>query len=140
MENLKNYRNTKQKEMILSCLKENSHTHVTAETVVEFLKSQNQSVGKATIYRYLTFLEEQGQVKKYLLPESHSSCYQFIGENSICNEHFHMMCDGCRKVVHFYNVALSNLVRQLNTENEFVLNDCKTVFHGLCKECTGGNA
>ena len=68
MENTGRYK-TKQREIILGLLKDNYNRHMTADEVILFLQEQNTPVGKATVYRYLDCLVEQGIIRKYAAPE-----------------------------------------------------------------------
>ncbi len=131
----KKFRNTKQKELILDCLKRNRERHITADNIVDFLKRENATVGKATVYRFLSYLENQGLVKKYALPENQSACYQYVDDGSGCGEHYHLVCDSCGQVTHFESPLLQNAIKDTCTRNSFSVDERKTVFHGVCADC-----
>ena len=58
----------------------------TADGLAALLQEQGTPVGKATIYRYLEALVEQGMVRKYVM-EGASACYQYIDAASACAQH-----------------------------------------------------
>ena len=56
---------TKQRDHILQFLIENQSRHVTVDDVVDHLKQSGNPVGKATVYRYMDKLVNQGDVRKF---------------------------------------------------------------------------
>ena len=58
---------TKQSEIVLEYLKENSDSHLTANEIAMALSGKN--VGKTTVYRHLEKLCRDGAVRKYILEE-----------------------------------------------------------------------
>ena len=136
MEKKKTSRNTKQKQVVIEFLKKQNE-HVTAEDVILNLRNGNIPVGKATVYRILKQLEENGRVKRYHLTDGARACYRYIREDSTCNEHSHLMCRDCGGVVHFKSEPLMQVTRNLERSEGFVIDDRKTVFYGKCKMCAG---
>ncbi len=128
-------RNTKQKAMILSCIKENIHRHITVDDVYDLLKDNNNQVGKATIYRYLSQLEKEDCVKKYSFMNKKGACFRYLEEKSKCKEHYHLMCDICGIVMHFENNELQKALNIIQSNHNFEINDTKTVFYGMCRSC-----
>lgn len=128
-------RNTKQKALILDCLKSWDAEHVTAEEIVDRLKERGTPVAKSTVYRYLAQLEEGGEVRKYLLAEGAPACYQFVGEGP-CAEHYHLMCQACGEIVHFSSPELERVLGKVNDDGGFRVDGVRTVFYGTCCRCT----
>ena len=131
-------RNTKQKALILDCLRESGEGHVTAEEIIDFLKAKGPPVAKSTVYRYLLQLEESGEVRKYLLAEGTPACYQFIGESGPCLEHYHLMCQSCGQIVHFEDAELQKFFGRMQEKAGFHIDGSRTVFYGLCGSCLEG--
>ena len=132
-------RNTKQRAIIMECLKYNTNTHITADDLYDILKSNDNKVGKATIYRYLAQLEKAGDVKKYDFLGKKGACYRYLCEASECREHYHMMCDMCGEVKHIENDKLQKVLSAIQKEQNFKINDVKTVFYGTCERCGNKN-
>lgn len=128
-------RNTKQKALILDCLKSSGDEHITAEEIIDRLKENGTPVAKSTVYRFLAQLEESGDVRKYLLVEGSPACYQFIGDAGPCLVHYHMMCKECGQIVHFENSDLQLLFANMAKECGFSIDGGRTVFYGLCRDC-----
>lgn len=129
-------RNTRQKALILACLKNSGGAHLTAEEIGDMLKARCTPVAKSTVYRYLSQLEACSQVRKYTLSDGQSACYQYIGHDGACMEHYHLMCKTCGEVVHFDSAALGAMFASLRDQNGFSIDGRRTVFYGLCGKCT----
>ena len=74
---------TKQKEIILNYLKQNSNTDLTADMIVNYIIKKNKKCSQTTVYRYLKQLVNEGIVRKYYIDNNTSSCYQYI-KNEEC--------------------------------------------------------
>ncbi len=129
-------RNTRSKALILQCLQDLGGNHVTAEELSDMLKEKNTPVAKSTLYRFLSQLEQDGLVKKYFMGENSGACYQFVGENSDCHEHFHLLCRQCGEVTHFENPSLEQLIKNLDSTNDFLIDIKDSPFYGTCRTCT----
>lgn len=126
---------TKQREMILVCLREKQSEHLTADEICDILKERGLKVGKATLYRFLKLMEESGEIKKYRFSEKSAACYQYLGKNAVCNTHYHLMCENCSKVIHIESRQLDNFIDGIEKNVRFRIDIKKTVFYGLCAQC-----
>lgn len=119
---------SRQRETILNTLKENV-VHPTAEYLYEVLKKENSSISLATLYRNLNQLAENGIIKKIDGLES-SSHYD---HNT--HEHYHFICDKCKKVFDISADVAPDLVKKAQEETGFTIMGSDIVFHGICKDC-----
>lgn len=126
---------TKQREMILACLQDNQNEHLTADEIYDILKRRELKVGKATLYRFLKLMEENGEIKKFRFSEKSAACYQYLGKNTVCNTHYHLMCEVCSKVIHIESRQLDNFIDSIEKDEQFQIDVKKTVFYGLCAKC-----
>ena len=126
---------TKQRELILCFLKENSDLHITADDISNHFSNQGIRIGKATIYRYLNILVENNTIRKYPLGDGTSACYQFIDNSSHCSEHYHMKCNGCGKLIHMECDDLDQLFGHLEDKHGFRADPVQTIVYGDCAEC-----
>ncbi len=123
---------TKQRELILEFLRQNSDSHLTAQSISEALSVYK--VGKSTVYRYLDKLCEEGLVRKYILSDGSSACYQYTnGED--CSRHFHLKCLKCNALVHLECDYLKETEQHINAHHGFSVDTSRTVFYGLCADC-----
>jgi Fur family ferric uptake transcriptional regulator len=130
-------RNTKQKNIMLDCLKSLGETHVTANGIMDALRARGTPVAKSTVYRFLASLENEGELRKYVVAEGNSACYQLMGESG-CAEHYHMMCHECGGIVHFENRELRKIfgsLRDSASGEKLSIDGPRTVFYGICPKC-----
>ncbi len=123
---------TKQKGLILECVKETDGRHFTADDIAVMLDERGTHVGKATVYRGLDRLLSDGVIKKYTLGDKSGACYQYNG--SSC-EHFHLKCTACGKLIHADCDFLEKLASHVSSDHGFVIDGSRTVFYGKCSEC-----
>lgn len=131
---MKNKYNTKQREKILLYLKENKDSNITADEIIKHFKLTQDNIGKATIYRYLNELVKQNIIKKYNLENRNCSCFQYV-EQCNCEEHYHLKCKGCNKIIHLDCDEFKGIKEHLEQEHNFKLDSIKTVLYGLCDKC-----
>ncbi|MBB5264579.1 Fur family ferric uptake transcriptional regulator [Catenibacillus scindens] len=128
-------RNTHQKAVILEYIKAHGSGHIRAEDILTDLSIQGESVGKATVYRFLKVLEAEGQIRRYTISDKVPACYQYIGDQPECRQHCHLMCTCCGQLFHVENPLIREFVRQTMEKEGFCVDESKTVFYGLCREC-----
>lgn len=131
--------NTRQRQMIISCLKENSDRHMTADMLIKRLLQNGVSVGRATVYRTLDKLCREGAVRRYELSVENSACYQYIDGNADCGEHFHLKCECCGELIHLDCGHISKLSEHIEKEHAFKVDNAKTVLYGLCENCAAAS-
>lgn len=128
-------RNTHQKAAILDYMKARGSSHIRAEDILLDLKARGEPVGKATVYRFLKALESEGQIRRYTISDKVPACYQYIGDQPECQEHCHLMCTRCQKIIHVTNPLIKRFVGQTFEDDGFLVDESKTVFYGICREC-----
>lgn len=128
---------TRQRAQILEVLRAQEGRHCTAEEVLSALRTRGHTVGKATVYRYLDKLVQEGLVQKYI--GEGGACFQFIGEDT-CREHFHLKCEQCGELVHLECHVLETLSAHLEEEHRCRVNRFRTVLYGLCPRCAKEDA
>lgn len=126
---------TKQSQMILKVLIENQHRHLAAEQVAESLKGQGTAVSKATVYRHLDRLVEQNLVRKYIVGDGSSACYQYCGDDIDRHLHYHLKCVCCGELFHVACDFLNQLAAHVFQEHHFRVDSSKTVLYGVCGHC-----
>lgn len=127
---------TKQREYILEYFRTCGGGHITVAELVRHLQDTGTPVGTATVYRNLEQMVSEGLVRKYILDEKSSACYQFIGtQHTACQEHFHLKCVKCGKLFHVSCDYLNQLGKHLLEHHGFVIDHTKTVLYGTCQDC-----
>lgn len=134
MNNAKIYQ-TKQKSYILNLLTQNKDNHMTAEQMLDILKQSDTPVGKATLYRFLDILVENGTIKRYNL-DNGSYCYQYVDEHAHeCRQLYHLRCNVCGQIFHTDDETIKKMNGKIEKELDFKIDQTKTIFYGTCKKC-----
>ena len=119
---------SRQREIILNTLKENV-VHPTAEYLYGILHEENPNISMATLYRNLNQLAEKGIIKKIYGLEAPSH----FDHNT--HEHFHFICDKCKKVFDISVNIAPDVVERTQKETGFEVKGYDIALHGLCDAC-----
>jgi Fur family ferric uptake transcriptional regulator len=114
--------------------------HATVTQIVRHFENTEDAVGQTTVYRHLEKLAASGMIRKYVLRDGKSACYQYIDHKTNCREHFHLKCERCGTLIHVDCDFLDEVGRHLRCQHHFQINTLKTVFYGTCKKCLPGEA
>jgi Fur family ferric uptake transcriptional regulator len=128
---------TKQRNQILDCLMKNKDRHITADEIIHVLNGEKPLVGKTTVYRYLDKLVSQDVVRRYFIEEGKSACYQYMEQNGACNQHFHLKCVDCGRLLHLECDYLGEIDSHIKDHHDFHVDHSKTVLYGQCGHCAG---
>jgi Fur family ferric uptake transcriptional regulator len=122
-------RHSQQREAILRVLF-HATCHLTPEEIHKRVKAECGSIGIATVYRTLAFLEQEKLVcgiyfekdgKKYELNRG--------------GHHDHLICIECGKIVEFFDDELERIQERIAKEAGFELLTHQMNLYGRCKEC-----
>lgn len=130
----KGYR-TKQRDIILEYLQQNTARHLTVDDVTDALKQRGLSVGKTTVYRFMDKLAGEGAVRKYFISNSKSACYEYIDTAAACRMHYHLKCTACGALLHVDCSLMDQVAAHMDDEHGFLIDNTRTVLYGLCGEC-----
>ncbi len=104
--------------------------HVTAQEVFEKVKTKENDIGFATVYRFLRFLTEKGfvtEVRMGGLPARY--------ELTPRAHHDHLTCTVCGKIVEFENHDIEDLQLLVARNNGFQLTGHVLELYGVCPPC-----
>ena len=128
---------TKQMKQILAYLQTIEGTHVTAADVCSYFKEQGINVGTTTVYRNLEKMVEQGLVAKYNVDGASSACFEYIGDHGEEYENcYHCKCEKCGKLIHLQCNEIESLKQHMQQHHDFQMDSHRTVFYGICGECS----
>ncbi len=114
------FRNTKQKELILNMIAK--YGHLTIEQLLELLK--NEKISIATIYRNLNILSLEGKIKKVSIDD-------YVVYETIKQEHFHFSCLNCKKVIDID----PSLVKINISHSKAKITKKELLLYGICEDC-----
>lgn len=125
---------TKQGEILLHFLQENAASHFTASEIEMKLKNSGEKLGKATVYRRLDRLVEEGLVRRFVADDAKSCCYQYAGDEH-CKEHFHLKCYKCGELLHVECDYLDKMQAHIFEHHGFTVDREKITLCGVCEKC-----
>lgn len=128
---------TRQREIILSFLRENKDRCFSAKELLEGLKEGDTPLGETTVYRTLNLLSSSGAVKRFSQNDSKSATYQYATQNPACEHHLHLKCRNCDKLYHLECSQLTGLWSHLEEDHGFLVNQADTILYGTCNRCKG---
>ena len=121
-------RNTIQKELVLNAVR-SMKSHVTAEDVYNYVIKEHPSIGKGTVYRNLSILSDEGQIRKVGIPGG-PDIYDFT-----LSEHYHIRCAKCGKVCDMDMDMPSDLKKSVHDRHGFEILGYDILFTGICPDC-----
>jgi Fe2+ or Zn2+ uptake regulation protein len=121
-------RNTIQKQLVLNTVKK-LNNHPTADEVYNHIVESYPGISKATIYRNLNNLAEEGQLLKLTMPGAADKYDATLGR------HYHAICKYCEKIM---DIALDepiNIDFDQKSMKELQIDEYVILFKGVCPEC-----
>lgn len=121
--------NTKQKDLILSIIKKQTHEF----TIKDIYNEVSDKTGLTTIYRLVDKLVLEGTLKKYISKDN-ITYYQYL-EKCDHDDHFYLKCENCGELIHIDCSSINELSNHLLKEHSFMINKKNIVINGLCNSC-----
>ncbi|MFX0123077.1 MAG: Fur family transcriptional regulator [Candidatus Hodarchaeota archaeon] len=119
---------TNQRVAILNFLKDN-FSHPTVEEIFEEVKKKLTRITKATVYKNLKVLSEEGLIREVNV----KGVSRFEAK---IDPHHHLICKSCGKIADFESSELSDFALQvIQNQNDFKINTTETNFYGFCSTC-----
>ena len=117
-----------QKEIVATTLK-TMHNHPTADAVYETVHLTYPSVSKATVYRILNQMTQEGTALKVSVP---NAADRF---DDTCAPHYHIRCHGCGRVEDLMIPMYDIPEISRDKASGFRVTGCSLLFLGLCPTC-----
>ncbi len=126
-------RYSKKREAILAVIRGTS-THPSAEWIYHQLRPTHPDLSLGTVYRNLTFFQENGQVQSVGVVRGQERF------DAIVTPHSHFICNCCGTVLDLPDIRPeADLERAVSTQYGFAVKRCELTFYGLCPECSYQN-
>lgn len=121
-------RNTIQRSLVFEAVN-SLHCHATADDVYEAVSSRHPSISRATVYRNLNVLADEGKIRRLAIPGGadrfdHDPC-----------QHYHARCDICGRVFDVEMDNLDNPEKHVRQTEGFQLTGHDLIFRGICPLC-----
>jgi len=127
---MSNGRNTKQKQLILTILKE-AERPLSINDIYNKIVCEIPRIAKSTIYRNIDALLNQNKIEKYYLNDN-EVFYKFKKDKS--NHTHFMICDDCKKIYNIPVCPIKDLEAAMEAEG-FIIKDHQIQITGICKNC-----
>lgn len=121
-------RDTLQRRLITDAV-HSLRCHPTAEEVYRHVAATHPSVSKATIYRNLGQMAEEGSIRRVSHLDA-ADRYDFNLE-----PHYHFICERCGKVFDAGLPPIEDWADRVHNPKGFVYKSCDITFSGFCPEC-----
>lgn len=121
-------RNTIQCTLVLEAVNK-LKCHATAEEVYSELVREHPSISRATVYRNLQRLCEDGEIRKREIPNG-ADCFDHL-----CSDHYHVRCTSCGRVFDVDMDYMTDLQQSIKNTHGFVLTGHDIIFKGICPSC-----
>lgn len=126
---------TASRKKMLEYLKQNSDRAVSANNIWMYLRECDSEVNITTIYRYLDKLAKDGTVMKYVAEKGGQAVYQYVELGHRCEEHLHLKCVKCGKIIHLECAFMDEICAHILSEHGFMLQCRNSILYGVCREC-----
>ena len=110
------------------------HTPFTSAELLDAMKVQAPSIGRATIFRTLDLLTRLGVVQRIHTDAEGGRCHAYMACDD--SHHHHLICNGCGKVLDFTeDRELDGLVREIERRTAFQVEGHRLELLGRCPGC-----
>ena len=125
-------RETVQRQIIADALK-NFDIHPTVDEVYMEIQKNHPSIGKATVYRNLRKLAEDGKIRQVTLSEDVERY------DKRADQHYHFKCNNCGRLFDVDMDYIAHIDEQVRQEYGFQIQMHDVIFKGFCLHCTDKN-
>lgn len=122
-------RNTVQRALVLEAV-QSLKNHPTSADVYELVSAEHPRVSRATVYRNLSYLAQQGEILHIKVPDG-ADRYDFR-----TSPHSHVYCHYCGSVADVDVDVPEDLIQKAQAQEGFDLESCHVYFEGVCSSCS----
>ena len=121
-------RNTVQRALVLDAVR-SMHNHPTSADVYETVRQAHPSISRATVYRNLNVLADQGEVLRVHVAGG-ADRYDLRSD-----PHYHLKCTVCGRIFDADLPYMEQLVDEVRHTEGFFITGHDIVFTGICGQC-----
>jgi len=111
------------------------HGHFTANDLLADAETHKVRVGRATVFRTLDLLADQGALERLDLPTGEHAYVACAPDN----HHHHVVCRSCGASVEVADSGLQAVVREIGAQSGYRIDSHRLELYGLCPECQRKN-
>ena len=130
---------TEQKKKLLSYMSEHQNEQFSAEQLSEIMERAGENdagktPGKSTVYRLVSDMAAEGTLRRFPNGGGRGWLYQYHRMPD-CSGHLHLKCEKCGALLHLECGMSDDLLRHIEEEHGFKVDNNATVLYGLCAAC-----
>jgi len=127
----KGYKNTHQRQLILSAFK-SKHQLLSANEIFEICLVKSPKLARSTVYRNLEMLKKNHLIEETFIKEKNMVLYELI-----THEHLHhMICLLCHKMIPVHDCHIDDISLDFAKKHGFKIQSHKLEFYGYCNSCS----
>ena len=119
---------TVQRQQVYQALMKDK-SHPTVDSVFLEVRKSNPTISRATVYRTLETLADEGLIQRVLHPGSSA---RYDG-NPV--PHAHMVCKVCGKTEDCMDSDFNSFSCPTKSASGFMITECEITYRGVCPEC-----
>ena len=124
---------TRQRRLLLDLLRMSTE-HLDAKQLYGKAVERDPNISLATVYRNLKLFKELGIIEERRLDRL-NVYYEIKGDE----EHYHMICSACGKVIEFSNPHVKKMIKEVRANTNFDVTRAVLYLEGHCSKCQEGN-
>jgi Fur family ferric uptake transcriptional regulator len=105
--------------------------HFTAADLLADAETREIKIGRATVFRTLDLLAEQGALERLDLPNGEHAYVACAPHD----HHHHVVCRNCGASVEVDDNGLQAVVREIGVQSGYRIEDHRLELYGLCPKC-----
>lgn len=121
-------RNTKQKEAVISILRE-MNNHPSAEEVAIRVRERYPGIGRSSVFRILSQMADNGVILRVRVPDGADRF------DHRCYSHCHVKCSHCGKIVDAADCVRVENIPFFDDMSGFKITGYSIMLEGLCENC-----
>ena len=128
----KGIRLTAQRRALIETIQE-ATTHLDAAGLLKLARERDPGINRATVYRTIELLKNLGMIDE--LDLMHLDGEKHYYEVRTEQNHLHLACFGCGKIIEFATPAFESLKQEIAAKNDFEIQVIRLEVGGYCIAC-----
>jgi len=101
-------------------------------SAAQIIKSGVFDMGEATVYRLLSKLAADGELKRFTGEKGATYQYSTTANH---DAHFHMTCLNCGETMCVDCGVMADMERHIKQKHAFAIDNTRSVLYGICERC-----
>jgi len=127
-------RSTKREQILGAFLEQEGH--LSADDLFSLVRSTHPGIGRATVYRTLQWMVDQGLARKVDFGEGRSRFEPTYHHP----RHFHLICEQCHRSSEFLSSDVETVLEEIAGARNFTAKQAVVQILGTCEECRTGRS